>query len=510
MSHSVSSVQIADGARMLTKKSVQPTYQLSGSHDLNSYQTFDFASAPASHFANNGAKFVGLVQRSTFGQADHIMIKVKVSVSGSASVLSPVYNFWERIDLRQSGSNDILQSWYADTLMANIYSLMSEQHLKPFLRNVNVDGDDDNFLGFQSAIPAGQSKTFYLPLAGSFFTTLNANYSEAKSDLYFEFTPASSIVKSGGGTVTLNQLALIVETQSKPMSPAQRDYVFTTNYVDAVPVLRPSFNVVAGDNSIELSSIQGKVSHLAMIIRPAGTQPKDYHTMVSIGESGTIDLLNPSNQSILGTGQALDTTLLRNEIISTHHLQNSVFSTLHKPVYLIPITESIQGALKGKMSGIWQYKGDKDQVRFNVPSGAQNEIQTLATASGAVASSGHFRIAYKHNRTADLPYNATAGQIQTAINALPEFQKRSMTVTVANAFTANNGSVAVTIANPEASGSTEVDALEVLSSMDTYVVTTQTQSPVHALAPGLYDISLYAYVYKACSYLNGRFVSQLL
>ena len=510
MSYSVSSVQVADGARMLTKKSVQPTYQLSGTHDLNSYQTFDFANAPASHFASNGAKFVGLVQRSTFGQCEHIMIKVKVSVSGSASVLAPVYNWWERIDLRQSGSNDILQSWYADTMMTNLFSLMSEQQLKAFLRNVNLDGDKDNFLGYQAAIPSGQSKTFYLPLAGSFFTTLNANYSEAKSDLYFEFTPAQSIIKSGTGIITLNQLALVIETQNKPMTPNMRDYVYTTNYVDAVPVLRPSFNIVTGDNSIELSSIQGKVSHLALIIRPAGTQPKDYHTMVSIGESGTIDLLNPSNQSVLGTGQAIDTTLLRNEIISTHHLQNSVFSTIHKPCYLIPVTDSIQGALKGKVSGVWQFKGDKDQIRFNVPSGAQNEIQTLSMNSGAVATSGYFRIAYKSNRTPALPFSATATQIRDAINALPELQSRSISVSVANGFNANLGSVAVTFSNPEASGSTETARLDVISNLDTFVNTTQTQAPVHALAAGLFDVSVYAYVYKQCSFLGGRFVSQLL
>jgi hypothetical protein len=510
MSYSVSSVQVADGQRMLTKKSVQPTHQLKGSHDMNSYQTFDFASAPASHFTSNGAKHVGLVQRGTFGQCDHVMIKAKVTVTGSASVLAPVYNWWDRIDLRQSGSNDILQTWYPDTIMASIYSLMSEHQLKAFLRDVNVDGEEDNFLGFQSAIPAGQSKTFYMPLAGSFFNTLHANYSEAKSDLYFEFTPAQSIVKSGGGVVTLNQLALLIETQNKPMSSQMRDYVFSTQYLDPVPVFRPSFNVVAGDNSIELSSIQGKVSHLQMILRPAGTQPKDYHTMVSLGEASTIDLLNPSNQSILGTGQPIDTLVLRNEIISAHHLQNSVFSTIHKPCYLVPLTSSIQGALKGYVSGVWQFQGDKDQIRFNVASGAQNEVQTLALASGANATTGWFRIAYKANRTSALPFNASAGQIKSAIEALPEFQKRSITVSVANGFNANAGSVAVTIFNPEASGSTETERFDVLSSMDTFVNTTQTTPPVHTIAPGLYDVTVFAYVYKTASYMNGRFVSQLL
>ena len=73
---------------------------------------------------------------------------------------------------------------------------------------------------------------------------------------------------------------------------------------------------------------------------------------------------------------------------------------------------------------------------------------TLATSTSAVLTSGFFQVKIRNELTEPISWNATIAKIKAAIEGLHVCQSNNVIVTCANDFTANSGSVAVTVNSP--------------------------------------------------------------
>lgn len=507
MSYEVHSVALRDGSRTVNKKAIMPSWAHPSKEDHTELTRRTYSLNPPASLLQGSAKFSGIVERGTFRRVKMITLKFKVRVQGSASVLQPLCYWFEKIEIRGNSSARVYQTHFHDTLMAHYLAMKSDPELKGTLRDINLDGDEQNFLGYTRPIPVGVSKTFYLALPDSFFNTLNVNLQEQREDLRFEFYPSGSIVKSGGGVVVLDELSVVCDTDDSPLTREEASMIRTTGYLEPIPIVRPNFQVQVGRNEIPLEAVTGKVSHFLLVVRPAGAQPANgWGSMESLGENSQIDLLNPSKQSEYGEGVGVDTAQLRNEELCGHQFKNSVFSTKNKPMLIVPLAHSVKGSVKGFLNGYKKYIGNKDIFQFEIKDTKVNEVQRFATASGANATSGWFYIAFRGARTPALQFNASAPAIKAAIEALPYFQKKSITVTVSNGFDSNNGVIDITIDDKEGSGSSDIELLQVDSAMNSAVAVTQQVAPVHALSAGQHDVYLYAMKHKRISYDNGVFV----
>jgi hypothetical protein len=99
------------------------------------------------------------------------------------------------------------------------------------------------------------------------------------------------------------------------------------------------------EKKIESDSLHGHVSHLLLAINATsssniGDKNNQY---VSLGPTGTVDLLSISGQSVLGSGIAINERLLRRWIYQKH-FPNLIFAQA-KSLYLIPFSASTRFAL---------------------------------------------------------------------------------------------------------------------------------------------------------------------
>lgn len=228
--------------------------------------------------------------------------------------------------------------------------------------------------------------------------------------------------------------------------------------------------------------------------------------MLNIGDDSgaALDLLGTDSQSILGSGSAIPTKFIRNEL-GVHHFNSDFLA--NKAFYMVPFCESIRGAYEGQMNGYQQFSGERLQLALTLAAAPTQEVQTI-TVAAAAPNAGFYRFSFRGELSEPIAFNASAATMKSTFEALRSVASRNITVTFSAALSAGT-SLTATFAHPETSG-LQGDKIEVVSvGLNTTgtmcnVTSAITTAGTSGIATGSYDINIYALMYKKIAYADGK------
>ena len=381
---------------------------------------------------NVGSSFNGTEQRFEHrieAKALHKMVglslrwKLTLSVANSRLIGAPF--FVNRIEFRSAGgSGDVIQTLHPESQLL-LTGMLPEgtraeyAHIGNYTNKWGADPDRN--------LISGQQVTFESPLLATFFESHGGIDAQTLSeDILMVIYTRPSIVSSGGGTVTLNELTLLidhVEHKVDSIGMQARRLLnmspIASNYLDVVRIPRSSNTITAATNfRFDLDTLENKKCPFLLFgVRASNTGVADQGItkFLNLGiENTTIDIVNASGQSIWGRGSAIDATHLKHVIMGQHF--ESDFGK-YTNLYVIPFTEDIKQAVAGIMSGYYQFPDGQHQLSITPGAVAVAEIHSL-TCTSAGNDSGVYRWLFQGEASAPLAFNANVAAMKTAFEAM--------------------------------------------------------------------------------------------
>ena len=284
---------------------------------LSSYYTQNFASTPTNLFRNSGAKFVTVLTKQAFSKIKSATLRMNMSVATSTVQLCPTPYWFTSISFKpNNGAGEAIAYYYDDSMYLSI-ALLSEGKAKHVQKICNMSRFYENSLHVVSSGASG--RIYYLPLIGTILDVLSLYWGNSNSDIQVTFTPASDIRISGTGTVSIDAFDIIFETENlssmdeKQHISLNENFITTQRYLDPLQVQFSAQTLTASTLSkFNLNSIVGDVAFLAFFVRAAYGSNTDNANLdfVSLGDSGTVDILDAGSKSILGNRSSLSSRFL--------------------------------------------------------------------------------------------------------------------------------------------------------------------------------------------------------
>jgi len=478
----------------------------------------------------------GLLNAGTATRITDAHLRISLSVAGGPLQFVPTPFFYSRLDIVQtSGSAVPLATFYGDTQHSWLQTCVKQSDLVSKMKLMGYNTDVNGFMNLPArpTLPNIGIKTLYYYLSSTFFNeSLAVFWASGNTNLLFNMYPNTSIIASGTGTYTLLSLSIILQSQN--LIP--RDWAMEANdaaiFPSATRYLDPQV-VLSGTNQsinagvkfqVDCSNINGRVSHLLVCIRPQGTDNTNggyLRNLVSIGTDATIDYVSPAGVSLVSSNNPWYGSYLVNELMNDQAINDSYSKA--PGMYIIPFGRSIPRAYQGTQNG-FLYQTSNTHNRLEItPTVPVAEVYTITKPSANAATSGTFRfyVAGTNDFSIDngsggygnIPYNATTTQLATALASIATLAAKGVTannITVSNAFTDTTATIVITISYPREDGlsghTIQVipDNLVINSAMSspTSVLTTQGKS---GLATAVYNIVVYAFMYRTMVYSGGAF-----
>lgn len=477
--------------------------------------------APANLFNNSGARYQAVIQRGAVSRIKHLVVKMDVTVTGSASVLAPTTHWFSLIELKNGQGGQPIKTWYNDTLFLGGTANKKMGEFPALFEGFNLDPSEKTFLGQTLPLQAGQRKTFFLTLECNIWEQLKTQWKDSNTDLCLDMKPDDSgIVISGGGAVTLNSMTLLIEGEaSRPeynllVDAASKGLAQSSFFVDPVSIWESSHVLNVGSNLYNLNNLNGKCAGLYILLRPVGTGVSNVNNgwfqTINIGdESGaSLDVLDASNKSVLG-GQPLSTKHLRNERW-IHSMPNPIGNA--KPYYLIQFGDAFSRSfVAGEPYGFRDFNGEQTMLQINAVA-AVNEVQTI-TCRNATNTVGTYRFLFKGELSAPLDYSATAAQMATAVQNMRTMRRNNISVVFSGVM---EGTITATFTTPETNGlggellTVVTDSLASAAggTQDSPVTTITTFGQDGIVNGQAYNIRCYALMWKKAIWANGTLSSE--
>jgi hypothetical protein len=496
-------------------KKLKPADQVSAFNYVNAISTYTFNAVPLNLFRNSGASYQAVVRAGSLTGIGHIVLELNLTLNTSDSTVASIPYFFDRINFRLSGSNEVNYTMYNDTIMFNILSYLTKAQLAGVAKNLNLDVSNGG-ASYTNPLKAGTSKRFYLPLVGSWINNLDYYFSNSQQDLIIEIFPSANVIVNGSGTVDCNGLQLIVENKnitprdSAILASQFSSRVFACNYLDVVPAHSYNQTLTAGVvNKIDLTNIRGLCSHLLVEIKATGASNTNASNMnlYNLGQNSYIDVITADNQSIFGNGVSVPVAWLQNEV-SNHHFNTDVFSVA-KNYYIIPFTNSIRGSYQGRIDGCMRFDGSKYQLAIQ-PNLQVAEVQTL-TFSGT-STAGNCSFWFRGEVSQSVSFNASVGTIKSVLENMKTLRAMNATVTASGTIS-SGASITLTItANESFNGDLILVTNNSLLAGSTAVscVTSETTADITGIASGTFDCYVYAFLFKEANLSKGQLTSRLL
>jgi hypothetical protein len=510
----ISSVKVNVGGKVLTKNQIMPAYQTMKNNHQKRFEVIPLNDFSSTALQNPNGRIRIVVPRASWTHCDNVMFRFDVTSQNNSMSVVPTPYWFSRVDIRSANGNNLLQSMYSDTLMYNLLSVLNDSQLQSYCDSIGLDKRVAN-LGRADAHPQNVQKSYYLPLIGSCLSS-DLNWAKQQTDLIIEFFVSPNGISaswSAGGIPYVNNCALQIESRTSSKNDIHQSYpndVHSNTYLDVVPILKTSQTLTAGSQySLQLDSLKGICSHLVVNIRATGTSDSYawFQSADIFGKNpnSVVNILSPSNQGLL-SDSTVPVQVLKDDVIAKN-FKNAVLSD--KSIYLtIPFTENVVKSLAGIMDGCFEFKQEKNNLALTPAQNKTNQVFTLATSTASVLTSGYFQVKVRNELTEPIAWNATVAQIKSAIEGLQVSQSNNVVVTCANDFTANNGSVAVTVNSPSLLFNENewsiVSNCATGSNVQTGISTTLTTAGNMGVASNTsYDIIVYAFMYKMISQQGG-------
>lgn len=499
----ISTKKVQQDGKVVSKQVLSNLHQTQQQYHLRKTQQIPINDFPSSNAAvTSGARIRVNVPRGSWKHCDHATLRFEVTATAGDAVFAPVTHWFNRVDIRYSGSNELLQSLYSDTMLFNIITALNDGQLDMMSEALGFDRKTRK-LGYPDAHPQNERRTYLLPLIKSVFDS-DIDWSACNNDLVIEFQ-CNNPVLSGAGSMTVNQASIQIETRQH--HPAQKSIqeqygnsvVYHNKYLDVIPVQKFSQTLSAGSQYLlPLDSVKGECSHMLLNIRPAGTNDNtSFFSSADIfgrNPSSTLNLLSPSNEGLLSDSN-IPVSYFTNEV-NTKHLKNSVMSDKNGFGVVIPFCDSISASLHGTHTGCFSLKQDKNNLSITPAVAKTNQVFTFTAP--AVLTSGYVQFQIAGEITEPIIYNSTVAQLKAAVEATKWAKSNGATVTFSAQFDAN-AAPTMTVNSPQTLLKEDevkfVGNCATGANVQAGVVSALTTQGALGVT-GTYDIDLYCYVFK--------------
>lgn len=364
-------------------------------------------------------------------------------------------------------------------------------------------------------LAAGTKKTYYLPFISTLWDSADLAYQFQHGDIHIEMLTRDCKV-SGSGTITCNDISVVIQSDLPDAIDSAQErrlaesVILATKIADPMIASFPNVNLQASSiTKLKLDNITGDISHLLVLIKDTSVTnaSNGLATYKSLGPRGTVDLLTPSSQSILGQGTAIPLQILEDLILPGSFDNDFIRCT---NAIIIPFTKNVRDAMSGDQGQGYYHmsaQAASPQLALQPDAAGTAEVQSLVTDSTAA---GKYQLGFRGEFTGVLAHTASVGAVKAALEALSSFKNARgvpMTVTV-NSTLAASATTTFTIVGDE-----ELDDSDVISfhtahgdaNSGTTTRTTRMKPGWFATsgASNVYNVTVYGYQFKNVTVSDG-------
>jgi hypothetical protein len=375
---------------------------------------------------------------------EDLCIRLTVSASGGdVRIVGAPYLFDTITLIADKGSGSNLIKFLPENIIAWCMLTMSEEEQKDWAKLMNFSLSDINsknqrkyWYNESNYIRDGESRQIYIPLPVNFIKLQSLDFRHVKNPLRFRFECSNDIVLDGSvNNLSLDNIELIVKAHNESQfdmlaslaNAKKRHNCY--QFLDCERVTFNSKTLTAGNSSeFYLDNFSGKCAFLLVCIKGSTTPSASDNTLfnyLEVGKNGTFDLQSPSGTSILCNGNPINQTVLY------HNLMEQIDNKPYTGMYIIPFCEDIRKSLAlGNINGFYQLRGHRCKLSIGFDSAPTQEVHTISMDQLGVT--GSYRYAFENGGISDqgLDFDATASEIQTAINAMPQLLEKDISVVV--------------------------------------------------------------------------------
>jgi hypothetical protein len=518
MSHQLKTIVqkpiIQDGKRV-TKNVVAPFHQQRKSYHMPTIETIPLNDWPSNAVLSGNTRIRSQIPRGSFQNCSNASLRLDVSVNNTSSVvLTDIFHFFNKIEIRAGGSGEILQTIYSDSLLFQYLLAVNNRQFNHSAESLNFNSRVYQ-AGRNDSLPAGSIKSFYLPLLNSIFSA-DLEWDKIQQDIILEcYVSSGSPVLSGTGSIT-SAAFLVIESRDHSKQPDTKlsvgDAVHSHTYLDVVQVAKYGQSMPASTQYLlPLDSVIGSCPMILCNFSQAGTNDNNrwWSSTDVLGRNGLVNLLSPNSEGLLGNSH-IQAQVLRDETM-TKQMKNDLLA--NKTGYLvIPFSENLAASSAGSHAGgCMHFKQDRLNLMFQPPSNKVNQIMTIVVDNAAILTGGQYRIRIGNEYTSWIPFNATVATVKTAVESLKIVNSNGITVTLSSALSAASSST-LTIQSPSyifQEGEISVDSNSETGSAVPTGLSIFTSTPAVVGTNGQYDINCYVYVYKTVYQNRGKITSSV-
>lgn len=329
--------------------------------NLSIYQNaFDIELSPTTGAHSNllstgGAVEININENGGGGFLDRVLIEFDVTnSSGAACTLVPSPLLIDNVQIMTMGAGNLLQTIPGDHLFTDL-AYLSDNNLATIASYLNSTAS----LGAPTAIAAGATVDYAVPILSSFFTQGHIYLPAIKGGGFLirvNFRSSSDTLQSGA-VPTISNIKLHLHGATLPKDDHDRvvaqyassilHFKFSNSFASHFPVSISANNPV----SLTLTSMTGVYAGGFLIIRASQTKA-DLHTYVPLG-NGRFNITDGNNNSLNGIPK-------RGEFNRVWDWQNQFDNTVStsKAIYVVSHGPSLKTFLDhGTVSGCNTYDG---------------------------------------------------------------------------------------------------------------------------------------------------------
>ena len=475
--------------------------------------TITIPSTPAisSSILGSGNTYYYDLEPDEVGRIDDLYFRFRITCSTADVECLPPHYWFNRIVLEaEKGSGDELIHIYPENMVfwhwltENREGRESSSRLCNYNR-VELKNENAEKYGIseRTKFKAGETRDVYLQIPALFLQLNALDMRHTRNDFRFRMEFNNDIVVSGDRTnLSLDSLELVAQTFGEEsydyrhrMTRKQRN-VHKYIYLDHEILSYNSYTLTAGaTQKFALDQFVGKCPFMFIVIKPSNSpvaSDKSKIQYVEVGTDGTFDITNSSSQSLLGNGTAIKQDYLY-DIFSKHTGNPHI-----KGVYCINFSRNIKRSMAGQPCGFFEFVGLRDYLEITFDSAPTQEVQTITVDQ--LGTTGSYRYAFENGAISDqeLDYNASASDIQTAINAIPQLVERDITATVNDGIDGTT-SQTITFSNRSGKVSEDLGKITILGNgTDCKINSTALTTPYQSgwTSGSGYTIEIHMYKYR--------------
>ncbi|ETN97660.1 hypothetical protein RFI_39868 [Reticulomyxa filosa] len=411
-----------------------PLIQTSAQVQKENYITVYMNPPPATTCMSNGTLTWFDLQPRIAQNVKTIDIRLNITCSNAKVTTTPAPYWFRTIRIRlNKGSGDYVQWIYPENIVMH-YALMD-----PIRRKWYEDHGMIKFYEYKehyrfvypNPLEVNETRDVYIPIPTSYWDMGAIHFQHMSQDIRIEFEFDSDFVISGTATnITVNNIAAVInqfDLTGDEQEMWLRDFQSSPHYYNYLDCIRVTDNsktmTQSAKTNFDVQNFIAKSPFLLVCIKPSTAPIASDHSKyrpLDWGDGATVEMENPSNEPLLGKGNAPKWEYLEKRFVEL---------TGKKPIrgfYIINFTQSIYDSYNGVIKGFYPFAGVKDTLAITFGGAGIQETSTLTP--DAAPTAGRFHVMFDGRELGTVAYNASAATLAAAINGSDPFVRTGQTV----------------------------------------------------------------------------------